>query len=281
MSSVISLSKIVIESNIRSVAGIADLAKVTFDDLPPDEQGTIKELAASIDREGLINPLTVKDLGGGSKFRLIAGWRRYMALKYLGKTKADVKSIKGTRDSEVLIQLVENIHREDLNPYSVAKGLEDIKRIKNISKQAELAKFVHKSEAWISQHLSLLTSAPAVQKAVKNGEMGVGAARAINKLPKHEQDGAVKEAKADAKKTGKSKVTVKGARRQARKRQSAEKGKQQPLKPIAEREQEEKTAVIADFFVEQYGDYQPSIEVRDAVKSFWDYLFAKHRLSFK
>ena len=82
---------------------------------------TIKELAASIEQHGLIQPISVvPDSESQDGFMIVAGERRYRAHEYLGKPTITAIITKGNSDE---IALIENIQREDLSPIDQAEGL--------------------------------------------------------------------------------------------------------------------------------------------------------------
>ena len=273
---VVAISKIKVDSNIREIPGVENLAEVEFDDLPFEEKESIRELAESIGRIGMINSVTVKDLKGGKSYRLIAGWRRLMAMKYLGKKSIDVKAVKGKKDDEILVQLLENIQRSDLDPISIGKSLEEIRVRKGIGDQKGLAKMVHKSESWVSYHMSMLKADPAVKDALTQKKISVGAARKLASLPKHEQKEALENAKKEAKEEGKKKVTVKGASRQVRKKKAERDGKQIVNRKVEEREREQRMGHVKGFMDEFYGDKKPPKYAHDVATAFWQYLFARN-----
>jgi len=282
----IAVNKIVVTGNVRIIPGVADISKVTFEDLPQDEQDEIKELAGTIERDGLLQPIVVRDLKDGH--RLIAGWRRLMAHRYLKRTSIDAKIKKVKKEDEATIQLIENIHRKDLNPMTVAISLDAIRRDKNIKTQEGLAKYVGKSIGWISYHLKFLKVDPEVQTAIKNGEIGAGAARVLSSMPKGEQAGALGVARDEAKasgdvdkKTGKPKVKTKGVRRQSRRSKEAKRNKQSTIRPVAEREQEQKEEMVAKFFADVYGQKKASTSHKLVASQFWDFLMGERRLVIK
>lgn len=278
MSSMVALSKIKIPDNIRTIPGVEDLVATPVTSFPLDEQAEILALAQSIAEHGLMQPLVVKDLGKDKGYRLIAGFRRFKALQHNGAKMVDVKSIKGKTEDEKILQLVENIHRKDLNPLDIAKGLDQIRQIKGIAKQASLAEFVNKSSGWVSQHLALLKTDENIQSAVASGEMGINAARSLATLPKADQAEALKNAKHEASSAGKSKVSSKGARRQATKAKARKKGKQAEIAPVAEREAEQKEKACKGFIDVHFGDKKVPDEAKNLVSSFWDYLMSKKHL---
>jgi ParB family chromosome partitioning protein len=117
----------------------------------PDE--SIRELADSIQNQGLLQPIQLKR--EGAVYRIIYGHRRFLAVKQLGRPfiKALVEAVK---DDDILArQIVENIQREDLNPIDEALGLKKLMDIKGF-KQIQLAEYIGKSKYYITETLSIL-----------------------------------------------------------------------------------------------------------------------------
>jgi ParB/RepB/Spo0J family partition protein len=285
----VSIDKIVVTKNVRTFDG-QELSD-DFSKLPDDVQGGIKELAESIKSQGQIQPIVVKNQAKG-KYTLVAGWRRFMAHKYLERAQIVATVTKSKVEDEPIIQLIENIHREDLEPMDIARGLRDVMAAKDC-KQKDLAKLCSKSTSWVSQHLNLLELDPEVQEAVEDGELNIGGARALATLPKPEQKKALEAAREESKeetkqaekgkkkpgakkktsvkksKSGKSKIKDKGSRRQARKSP----GKKKPVKirPVAERFAEQKEELIAEFIDVEFGQTaatKPQLEVVDKLLEF-------------
>jgi len=283
----IAVSKVVVTGNVRTIPGVEDIATATFEDLPPEEQQEIKELAATIEEYGLLQPIVVRDMKDG-RSRLIAGWRRLMAHKYLKRTSINATTKKIKKEDEPVAQLIENIHRKDLNPMTIAENIDSIRRVKGIKTQENLAKFLNKSVGWVSYHLKFLKAVPEVQTAIREGEIGASGARVLASMPKDEQadalDTARKEAKASGevdKKTGKPQVKTKGVRRQSRRSKEAKRKRQEPIKPVAEREQEQKEEIITKFFEDVYGQKKVSTSHKKVVNQFWDFLMEHRRLIIK
>jgi ParB family transcriptional regulator, chromosome partitioning protein len=113
---------------------------------------TIKELAASIEQHGLIQPISVvPDPESRDGFMIVAGERRYRAHQHLGKPTITAIITKGNSDE---IALIENIQREDLSPIDQAEGLASMME-RHGYKQEELAKVVGKSRPTVTELLSL------------------------------------------------------------------------------------------------------------------------------
>ena len=152
---------------------------------------SIKELADSIKEVGLISPLTVKKLDG-EDFLLIAGERRLRALKLLGETKAQV-IVREIEDSQIeLVQIIENLHREDVPPLELAEGYKMLQDKYGLSLR-DIAKKIGKSHAHIVQMLQLLELPDYIKKdiSVVNG-LPPSKALEISKLDKKTQKEVLK-----------------------------------------------------------------------------------------
>ncbi len=137
---------------------------------------SLDELADSIKELGIVQPITLRNMGDGS-YQIIAGERRWRAAQRAGlKT---VPAYIRTADDEKTMQmaLVENIQREDLNP--AYQGLIEQYGLK----QEELSAKVGKKRATVTNYLRLLKLPAQVQMALKNKEIDQGHARALLGLP--------------------------------------------------------------------------------------------------
>ena len=132
---------------------------------------SLDELADSIKELGIVQPITLRNMGDGS-YQIKAGERRWRAAQRAGlKT---VPAYIRTADDEKTMQmaLVENIQREDLNPIEIA-----------LAYQGELSAKVGKKRATVTNYLRLLKLPAQVQMALKNKEIDQGHARALLGLP--------------------------------------------------------------------------------------------------
>lgn len=138
----------------------------------------IKELADSIREHGLLQPISVRPHNG--TYQLIAGERRYRAMQSLGmKTvPAIVHHVDEAKARE--LALIENINRVDMKPSETAKAYQALADRGLSTKQ--IAERTGKSEAHISQHLSLLTLPWDVQKAVDDEHVPSSVVRDLAKL---------------------------------------------------------------------------------------------------
>ena len=148
-----------------------DQPRKTFD------EGSIQELAQSIEQHGVLQPLLVRPLAEGG-YQLVAGERRWRACRIAGVKEVPVV-VKELTDTETMeIAIIENLQREDLNPIEEAEGLQAL-----IDKcgftQEEVATSVGKSRPAIANSLRLLRLPEEVRDMTKNGDISAGHARAL------------------------------------------------------------------------------------------------------
>lgn len=109
----------------------------------------IAELADSINRQGLINPITVMSVSGG-KYRVIAGHRRLEAVKRLGLPHIECQVLESMSEKDiVLIQLAENVQRKNMSAQELVDVFEELKE-KYHMKQNVIAKLFGKDDSWVS-----------------------------------------------------------------------------------------------------------------------------------
>jgi len=134
-------------------------------------------LAASIKEQGVVTPVIVRRAGNG--FELIAGERRWRASQAAG-LKSVPAVVREANDRQTLVlALVENIQREDLNPMEEASSYQIL--LKDLT-QEELAKQVGKDRATVANSLRLLKLPMEIQQGVREGRISAGHARAILSL---------------------------------------------------------------------------------------------------
>ena len=146
----------------------------------------IKELAESIKQNGLLQSITVRDMGNGF-YELIAGERRLRALKYLEypTTKAIVKEL--TNEQMATLALIENIQREELTPIEEAYAYQELLSINNLT-QDVLAKSLGKTQATVANKLRLLKLCSKVVDAINSKRITERHGRAMVKLDPSAQE---------------------------------------------------------------------------------------------
>jgi ParB family chromosome partitioning protein len=141
------------------------------------DEEKIAELSASIKAVGITTPITVRKMNDGS-YQIIAGERRYKAAKKAGLDKIPAY-IKIIEDEQVMLMaMVENIQREDLNAIEEAKGYQYL--IKELQKtQEEISELVGKNRSTVGNYLRLLKLPAVVQNGIQNRLIDMGHARAL------------------------------------------------------------------------------------------------------
>jgi ParB/RepB/Spo0J family partition protein len=133
----------------------------------------------SCDIEGLIQPLLVKATDGG-RATVIAGHRRLAAAKLAGIEQVPVTYYEGDRERPA--SLVENLHREDLDPIDAARGLKAIAEEFNLTTNEEIAGQVKMSDQWVGERLRLLRLPEGCQTRISSGEVPIEAERVLRKV---------------------------------------------------------------------------------------------------
>ena len=141
------------------------------------DEKSLLELANSIERNGVLQPLLVRPMTDGS-YQLVAGERRWRASRMAGLTEVPVV-IKEMSDEQAMeIALIENLQREDLNPIEEAEGLQLLIERYNLT-QEEAAARVGRSRPAIANALRLLNLPEKVRTLAKEGKISAGHARAL------------------------------------------------------------------------------------------------------
>lgn len=143
-----------------------------------DPEG-LSELAASISRHGVLQPIVVSTEGDG--YELVAGHRRVLAARLAGKTTipAVVREEVGDR---LELALIENLQRSDLNAIETARAYKLLMETYDLT-QEQLAERLGKSRSSIANMLRTLTAPQALQDAVIEGKIAEGHLRALLPLP--------------------------------------------------------------------------------------------------
>ena len=119
-----------------------------------DKDKSIEYLAESIQKEGLLQPIIVTKRDGG--YEIIAGERRYRAIKSLGWTEAECKILDRDEKESYRLAVIENLQRENLSPYEEADALLEMKRIFGYT-DVELAEIFNKSRSYLTEIRSIST----------------------------------------------------------------------------------------------------------------------------
>ncbi|MDX5436249.1 MAG: ParB/RepB/Spo0J family partition protein, partial [Pontibacter sp.] len=149
------------------------------------DQAALEELAESIKVQGIIQPITVRQLGPNS-YQLISGERRYQASKIAG-LKVIPAYIRKADDQQMLeMALIENIQRENLNAIEIALSYQRLLTECSL-KQEELGDRVGKKRTTVTNYLRLLKLPPDIQIALRDNVISMGHARALINIDTIEQ----------------------------------------------------------------------------------------------
>lgn len=209
-------------------AFLIDLDRIRPDPTQPRKAFDTKadfELTASIEKIGLLQPITVRYLNGEDVYQIISGERRFQAAKALGWASLPCW-VRTPKTDEILVhQVVENWQRADLHPFDLADALAALRDAGPYT-QKQLAGLTGKPESEISKILSLLKLNPALQQQCrqdKSGEVSRRHLQALAHLPDADQArtlAIIKEQHLTAKQTERL-VHESVARDEGRKRQGA------------------------------------------------------------
>ncbi|MCS7188449.1 MAG: ParB/RepB/Spo0J family partition protein [Bacteroidia bacterium] len=136
----------------------------------------LEELAASIRQHGLIQPITVRQIG--DRYQIIAGERRWRAAQKAGVQHLPAYVRTADNTEMLAFALVENVHRQNLNPIELALAYKRLIEECQLS-QEQVAELVGKSRSTIANTLRLLRLPPEIQKALKEGIISEGHARPL------------------------------------------------------------------------------------------------------
>ncbi|MGN0073438.1 MAG: ParB/RepB/Spo0J family partition protein [Coriobacteriales bacterium] len=148
------------------------------------DQAALDDLADSIKKEGLLQPILVRPHDG--MYQIIAGERRYHACKQAGLQEVPVRILEMDEEQMLRVALIENLQRSDLNAIEEARGYKNLMRIGNLT-QAELAEAVSKSRSAVANSLRLLDLPEEIQEYIYEGKITAGHARAILSVPEYEK----------------------------------------------------------------------------------------------
>ena len=186
------------------------------------DAAVLEELAASIRRHGMLQPIVVRELSGASppRYELVVGERRWRAAQLAG-LEAVPATVKDVAPQALLeVALVENIQRQDLNPIELALAFRGL--IEGGATQDQVGERVGLDRSTVANHLRLLELGREIQEDVESGALSAGHAKALLQLQnperrRHLRDRVV-EGGLSVRATEELARTLSGTRRPARKR---------------------------------------------------------------
>lgn len=168
----------VYEAPIDSIAPNPEQPRAVFDD------DALEELTASVREHGVIQPLLVTQLPeepgspGAPRYQLIAGERRLRAAQAAGLTRVPVTVRESVPREQLVLALIENVQREDLNPLEESRAYRRLVDDYGLTQQ-QVAERVGRSRTAVTNRLRLLDLSPQVQQALVEGSISEGHARAL------------------------------------------------------------------------------------------------------
>ncbi len=164
-----------VEANLQ--ISIDDIELNPFQPRTSFDKQALDELAASISKLGIVQPLTVRELPG-NKYQLIAGERRLKAAKLAGLVS--VPAYLRTADDQAMLELalVENIQREDLDAIEIAISYNRLIEECDLT-QEKMSERVGKQRSTVTNYLRLLKLPAEIQLGIKNKQLTMGHARTL------------------------------------------------------------------------------------------------------
>ena len=176
----------VVERTVASSAAAQNNAIAPNPDQPRTnfKREELEELSASIQKDGLLQPILVRPLEDGT-YQIIAGERRWQASKLAGLQQVPIRVKEASDDKALELALIENIQRSDLNPIEEAYGYRRMMERLNMT-QAEVAQAMSKGRSTVANALRLLELPEEAQQLLFEEKITAGHARAILSIPTKE-----------------------------------------------------------------------------------------------
>ena len=178
------LDALLVDNSIENTSS-SSAVKLKLNEIEPNknqprkyfDDEALSELAASIEKHGVIQPLLVRPLPGGT-YQLVAGERRWRASRMAGLTEVPVV-IKELSDADAsALALIENLQREDLDPIEEAEGYKYLMETYGVT-QEEAAQRVGKSRSAVANLMRLLALPKDVLELVRSKTLSAGHARTL------------------------------------------------------------------------------------------------------
>ena len=159
---------------------VADITPNPYQPRTEFDPEHIEELKRSILEKGVIQPILVREFGGGHQ--ILAGERRLRAVRAAGMTTIPALVMDISSEEEMMeISLIENIQREDLNPIEEARAYRVMMDQFHLT-QEEISRKVSKDRSTVANLLRLLRLPPEVQDRLYDGDISMGHARALLRM---------------------------------------------------------------------------------------------------
>jgi ParB family chromosome partitioning protein len=172
-------------SSLTALDAVSSMNEISVNDIEVNpfqprthfDEDALNELAESIRIQGIIQPITVRQLGR-DHYQLISGERRLQASKRAGLTH--IPAYVRTADDQQMLEmaLIENIQRENLNALEIAQSYQRLIHECNL-KQEELGERVGKNRTTVNNYIRLLKLPPVIQASLRDNKISMGHARAL------------------------------------------------------------------------------------------------------
>ncbi len=178
------LDALLVDNSIENISS-SSAVKLKLNEIEPNknqprkvfDDEALSELSASIEKHGIIQPLLVRPLPGGT-YQLVAGERRWRAARMAGLTEAPVVIRELSDEDASALALIENLQREDLDPIEEAEGYRYLMDTFSIT-QEEAAQKVGKSRSAVANLMRLLSLPSDTLELVRAKKLSAGHARAL------------------------------------------------------------------------------------------------------
>lgn len=178
------LDAILVDANISDIAETGGVTMVRISDVEPNaaqprkvfDSEELEALSESISLYGMIQPITVRMIGG--MYQIVTGERRWRAARMAGLSEVPVIVISADDKKVAELALVENIQRSDLNPIEEAFGFAALIEEHGLT-QEEAAKRIGKSRSAVANSLRLLNLPESVRKMIESGDLSAGHAKVL------------------------------------------------------------------------------------------------------
>lgn len=187
------LDELIIE-NTASSAALPGLTYLSVDKLQPGayqprkhiDNEQLKELSASIQAQGILQPLIVREVAPEGQYEIIAGERRWRASMLAGLTKVPVVIRQVQDETAFVFALIENLQRADLNPIEEAQAFARLQEQFSMT-HAHIAQTVGCSRTSVTNMLRLLNLVESVKNLLITGKIDMGHAKLLLALPAEQQ----------------------------------------------------------------------------------------------
>lgn len=156
------------------------------------DETALRDLTESVTLHGILQPVMVRPRGKG-RYELVAGERRFRAAREAGLTQIPAVVREMTDEDSLIVALIENIQREDLNAMEAARGYRQLLDQFGIT-QVELARQIGKSPSTVAYSLSLLRLPQEMQNGISQGKIGLDHGKVLLSVASSDRRAALYEA---------------------------------------------------------------------------------------